>query len=463
MTKNTYLNNKINGYVSSFNIILADKDFETFEKIQNLKYKYNFINLSSNFAVNFILEYEKIDLIIISKKISDLSDIVERAKRKKINIYVIGEDIKSPIDEREIENILLKEIDKKAFSEKNKRFNFKRYISYFSSLMRSRKLILKSDSNKDEKIHGHSSIKDNKQHNLKNEKRIFNKTACKNDLSKESKVSNVKNKKYNSKTIQKNINIILENESNPIKDNDLEIRKIRTIKQKVIILVKTKGGVGTTTISIFLGQMFSKVKTLLVDLNFSEGGGDLSYYLNIPKSPNILNFIDGYNRNSLENSVVKIKENLDILQAPPTYEMSRRVDLQDLYCLTDIAKKKYHLVIFDLPNRFDDLLLGLIDLADLLIMVSDHTFGSIGRLIKMNNRFVYDDLERILIINKYDKTNDLNLFKSQIEQFFNLKDFVFLDENEILRKKSEFLNFDFNNLKNFNYLAEKILNLLTCD
>jgi len=255
----------------------------------------------------------------------------------------------------------------------------------------------------------------------------------------------------------------LENEINSLQDNNLEVKKIRTIKQKVIILTKTKGGVGSTTISIFLGHMFYKVKTLLVDLNFSEGGGDMSYYLDIPKSPNILNFLDGYNRNSLENSVVRIKENLDILQAPPTYEMSRKVDLQDIYCLTDIAKKKYHLIIFDLPNRFDDLLLGVIDLADLLIMVSDHTFGSIGRLIKMNNRFVYDDLERILIINKYNKTNGLNLFKSQIEQFFNLKDFVFLDENEILRKKSEFSNFDFNDLKSFNCLTEKIFDLLTCD
>ena len=463
MVKDSYLNNKMNECVSSFNIILADKDLETFKKIQNLKNKYNFINLSSNFAVNFILEYEKIDLIIISKKISNLSNIAERANRKKIKIYILGEDIKLPISEREIENVLLKEIEKKAFNEKIKRFNFKRYIDYFLKLTRSRKLILKSDSNKGKIIQGDSSTKDDKQHNLKHEKKIFNKIVCNNDFSKESEENNFKNRINDSATIQKNTNICLENENNPIKGNDIEIKKIRTIKQKVIILVRTKGGVGTTTISIFLGHVFSKVKTLLIDLNFSEGGGDLSYYLNIPKSPNILNFIDGYNRNSLENSVVKIKENLDILQAPPTYEMSRKVDLQDLYCLTDIAKKKYHLVIFDLPNRFDDLLLGMIDLADLLIMVSDHTFGSIGRLIKMNNRFVYNDLERILIINKYDKTNGLNLFKNQIEQFFNLKDFIFLDENEILRKRSEFLNFDFNNLKNFNCLAEKILNLLTCD
>lgn len=462
MVKDPYLNNKINEHISSFNIILADKDLDTFKKIQNLKNKYNFINLSSNFAVNFILEYEKIDLIIISKKISDLSNIVDRAKRKKINIYILGEDIKLPISEGEIENILIKELEKKAFNGR-KRFNFGRYVNYFSKLMRSRKLTLKSNCYKEVKVQGHSSEEDDKPHNLKHEKKILNKVIYKNDLSNKSKKSNVKNEINDFGTIKENTNICLEKKDNPTNGNDIEIKKIKTIKQKVIILVKTKGGVGTTTISIFLGHVFSKVKTLLIDLNFSEGGGDLSYYLNIPKSPNILNFIDGYNRNSLENSVVRIKENLDILQAPPTYEMSRKVDLQDLYCLTDIAKKKYHLVIFDLPNRFDDLLLGVIDLADLLIMVSDHTFGSIGRLIKINNRFVYDDLDRILIINKYDKTNSLNLFKGQIEQFFNLKDFVFLDETEILRKRSEFLNFDFNNLKNFNCLTEKILNLLTCD
>jgi len=461
MVKDSCLNDKINLCKSSFTVILADKDLETFKKIQNLRNKFNFINLSSNFAVNFILEYEKIDLIIISKKISELSNIIERAKRKKINIYIIGDDINSPISESEIENILLKEIEKKALKEKNKRFNFRKYINYFSKQNISRKLILKSDYRQDGKIKEHL-IKEDKKYNLKQEKKVLNRIIYKNDLSRTTKESNFKNKKDDPGTVQKN-SISLENNNDSIKNNNIEIKKVRTIKQKVIVLVKTKGGVGTTTISIFLGQMFSKVKTLLVDLNFSEGGGDLSYYLNIPKSPNILNFIDGYNRNSLDNSVIKIKENLDILQAPPTYEMSRKVDLQDLYCLTDIAKKKYHLVIFDLPNRFDDLLLGVIDLADLLIMVSDHTFGSIGRLIKMNNRFVYDDLERILIINKYDKANDLNLFKSQIEQFFNLKDFLFLDENEILRKRSEFLNFDFNSLKNFNCLAEKILDLLTCD
>ena len=462
MDKISSLDNKINRYINSFNIILADKDLETFERIRKLNNKFNFINLSSDFAVNFILEYEKIDLIIISKKISNLQNIIEKANRKKISVYILGRDIKLPINEEEIENILLKEIKNKIISRESRRFNIKKYISYFLNLGRAKELTLQSKNKPGGRIKDRSKEENNK-YDYKCEKRLSSKVIDREDLFKGSKKSNDDKEINNSCFHKKNSDMEFEKKIISVQKDDLGIKNIKTIKQKIIILSKAKGGVGSTTISIFLGYMFDRVKTLLVDLNFSEGGGDISYYLDIPRAPNILNFIDGYNRNSLENSVIRIKNNLDILQAPPTYEMSRKVDLQDIYCLADIAKKKYHLIIFDLPNRFDDLVLGVIDLADLLIMVSDHTLGSIGRLIKMNNRFIYNDLEKILIVNKYSKANGLNLFENQIEQFFNLKDFLFLDESEILRGKSEFSDFDFNNLKSFNCLTEKVFDLLTCD
>ena len=462
MDKNSSLDNKINRYINSFNIILADKDLETFERIRKLNNKFNFINLSSDFAVNFILEYEKIDLIIISKKISNLQNIIEKANRKKISVYILGRDIKLPINEEEIENILLKEIENKILNRESRRFNIKKYISYFLNLGRAKELTLQSNNRPGGRIKDRSKEENNK-YDYKCEKRLSSKVIDREDLFKGSKKSNDDKEVNNSRFHKKNPDTEFEKKIISVQKDDIKIKNIKTIKQKIIILSKAKGGVGSTTISIFLGYMFDRVKTLLVDLNFSEGGGDISYYLDIPRAPNILNFIDGYNRNSLENSVIRIKKNLDILQAPPTYEMSRKVDLQDIYCLADIAKKKYHLIIFDLPNRFDDLVLGVIDLADLLIMVSDHTLGSIGRLIKMNNRFIYNDLEKILIVNKYSKANGLNLFENQIEQFFNLKDFLFLDESEMLRGKSEFSDFDFNNLKSFNCLTEKVFDLLTCD
>jgi len=156
---------------------------------------------------------------------------------------------------------------------------------------------------------------------------------------------------------------------------------------------------------------------LFIDLNFNEGGGDISYYLNIPKTPNILNFLDGYSKESLDNAVIKFRNNLDILQSPPTFEQSKRVDLQDIYCLTDIAKKKYHLLIIDLPNQLNDMWLGVMDLSDLIILVSDTSIGSIGRLLKINNRYLYKGLEKLLVLNMCDDQNSFNYHNSYKDNF----------------------------------------------
>jgi MinD-like ATPase involved in chromosome partitioning or flagellar assembly len=478
------INSEINKNINSFNIIIADRDAATFKKFQKLSNKYNFINLSSHFAVSFILEYEKIDLIIISRKISNLPDIIEKAARKKISVYILGKDISLPINEDEVENIILNEADRKSAGRKNRRFNLRKCFRSLLGSDANRKVASQQELEKNKNNKG---AKENSSE-VEVEVEEKNKSICDKEVSKEKplnftdSVNSIdyygdKKKKDEMKNeckddIEYPGYTGLDSRRDYVKsydnrdlmpENDFKNTSIKTIKQKVIILSRAKGGVGSTTISIFLAFMFKKINTLLVDLNFSEGGGDISYYLGIPKSPNILNFIDGYNRDSLKNSVIKVSENLDVLQAPPSYEMSVKIDLQDIYCLADVAKKKYHLIIFDLPNKFDDSLQGVIDLADLLIMVSDYSTGSIGRLIKINNRFFYDDMEKLLIINKYSRTNGSELLKNHIGDFFNLRDFIFIDEVEILRGKTEFLNFNFSNLKSFNRLTEKIYNLLTCD
>ena len=203
MDKNSSLDNKISRYINSFNIILADKDLETFERIRKLNNKFNFINLSSDFAVNFILEYEKIDLIIISKKISSLSNIIEKANRKKIRVYILGRDIKLPINEEEIENILLKEIKNKIFSRESRRFNIKKYISYFLNLGRTKELTLQPNNKPGGRVKDCSKEENNK-YDYKCEKRLSSKVIGREDLFKGIKKSNNDKEINNSCFHQKN-------------------------------------------------------------------------------------------------------------------------------------------------------------------------------------------------------------------------------------------------------------------
>jgi len=395
-----------NEYVT-LKVIIADTDSETFSGLKELDDGFNTIFLSSEFAVNFILEYEKIDIAVISKKISNLNGIIERARKRNTKVLMMGRDLSYPLKLKELEGILEKEYIKKNSNSQKGSFNFKNILGKLK--VGKNKFIGKQSVNKAEKKNQNEFDPIKKNVCIDKETEISDKFLCtkvekkpkkkiislnNNEVNNDIKAPNKINQRKNFKEKAAPSNKF----PNPIDDQTRSVQQaMKVIKQKVIILTKAKGGVGSTTMSLFLSSALKDFSTLLVDLNYSEGGGDISYYLGTPKSPNILNFLNGYSRESLENSIIKINDNLDILQAPPTFDQSKKIELQDLYCLTDIAKKKYHLIIFDLPNQLSDLWFGVVDLADLVILISDFTLGSIGRLIKINNRYLYKGLEKLLV------------------------------------------------------------------
>ena len=458
-----------NEYVT-LKVIIADTNLETFNGLKELDEKFNTIFLSSEFAVNFILEYEKIDIAVISKKISNLNGIIDRARKKDTKILMMGRDLSYPIELKELEGILEEEyIEKKETSQKSS-FNFKNILGKLK--VRKNKFIDGQPENKTEKTNQNEVNSIRKKVCIDNETKVSNKiqyTEVKNKPKKKTvllnsnethKPTKTPNKIDQSTSIEDRV-ASSDEFSNPKDNRKKSIQQsMKIIKQKVIVLTKAKGGVGSTTMSLFLSSALKDFSTLLIDLNYSEGGGDISYYLGTPKSPNILNFLNGYNRESLENSIIKINKNLDILQSPPTFDQSKKIELQDLYCLTDIAKKKYHLIIFDLPDQLNDLWFGVIDLADLVILISDFTLGSIGRLLKINNRYLYKGLEKLLVFNRYQKQNGFDPLNSHINDFFELNDYIFIEEDEFLRKKVDYSNLDFNNMTKFHNFSDKVLELL---
>ena len=454
---------------SELNVIIADTDWHTFEILSELTKQFNLINLSSDFAVNFILDYERVDVVIISKKISGKEEILIKAKKKKANIYVLGKDLKYPADIDEIRGILEKEkaVRDRDFKLKEGRSIGKYFKKLFSSGTNPSTKIDEPDDYWD-RVAGKDLFESEK--NISGDNLLeLEKESVEGNLSESEKNidmdfwgSDKNESKYKIPANEKDADLF----KNTGYKNTLESpvsKNTVAIKQKIIVFTKAKGGVGSTLLSLFLGYEFRKLKTLLIDLNFSEGGSDLGYYLNIPKVPNIIIFTEGYNRAAIDNSVINIKDSLDLIQSPPTYELSRKLDLQDIYSLVDIARRKYHLIIFDLPNMINDIYLGVLDMADLILMISDFTLGSVGRLISINNRFIYNDMEKILVMNRAKNGNGFVFTKNQLKDLFNLKELVILNENEMLSGRTDFTNLNFSNLKEFTNLTTKVLELLTCD
>ncbi|HAX17163.1 MAG TPA: hypothetical protein DCY00_01005, partial [Actinobacteria bacterium] len=116
---------------SEFKIIVADTELDIFAETAKIKENFCFINLSSEYAVNFVLEYENIDILFISKNILNYENILQRAKNKKIKTFLIEEDLPKKFDYKNLGNIILKEFDNKKsnLKQKVKRHNlFKKVI-----------------------------------------------------------------------------------------------------------------------------------------------------------------------------------------------------------------------------------------------------------------------------------------------------------------------------------------------
>lgn len=113
-------------------------------------------------------------------------------------------------------------------------------------------------------------------------------------------------------------------------------------RQKIVSVCRAKGGVGCSMVSLGLAYSLSReIKTLLIDLNLAEGGGDLSYYLNLPEYPHM-----GVFNNNLEQCSINVEPNLYVLQAPR--HISNEGEKIDQ--IIGLARQDFDAVVIDLPN-----------------------------------------------------------------------------------------------------------------
>lgn len=103
-------------------------------------------------------------------------------------------------------------------------------------------------------------------------------------------------------------------------------------------------GAGRTLVAFLaaLGARLEGLRPLLVDLNTGWGGGDLSFYLALPQSPNWNTFLAGERL----RDVAIAAGGVDVLQVPPVpLEVPRDAVERALR----EAREEYDLVVFDLP------------------------------------------------------------------------------------------------------------------
>lgn len=210
-------------------------------------------------------------------------------------------------------------------------------------------------------------------------------------LSLPSALIKMKKRKYN-KIIVDNINIQAP-DAVSIKDylrekvssnSDLKI-----FKQKIIAVWSVKGGAGKTTVVKKIAEAFDKnIKVLIIDLNLQDGGSDLSYMLELPVIPHIGMWFKEKTEQNFLDTLIQYKSNIFVLQSPPKRNLVSYIDKQDIDLLVKYAKKKFDVIIFDLPNGYSEVIESVFENSTKRIIVSTGLMSEAKRIKELNGDFV---------------------------------------------------------------------------
>lgn len=196
---------------------------------------------------------------------------------------------------------------------------------------------------------------------------------------------------------------------------------------KVVALIGTRGGSGTTSIALLLAALIAE-KTekhvALVDADPQDGSASLLLDLEpsrgfkeaIEKPDRIDNFF-------LERTMVKASERLHILSGEENINEQVEYNEEAADQLIEMLREKYHLIVFDLPHTLNPFVRKTIRLADSVMVVSEQSLQGLRDAMRINE-WLKEKLkiaEPVFIANKVGLEKKHEVDKEDFEKSLNAK------------------------------------------
>jgi pilus assembly protein CpaE len=185
-----------------------------------------------------------------------------------------------------------------------------------------------------------------------------------------------------------------------------------TQEGQVVAVFSPKGGVGRTTIAVNLAVAAASElgkKVTLVDASFQFG--DVAVLLNLnPKDKSMAELVPeleaGRDPDSVEAFTLTHSSGIRVLLAPPSPEMAELITPAGVKHVIEILRQHSELVVVDCAAWFNDTLLGILDLADVVLTVLTLEITSIKNIrlfLEVAEQLGYSHKIR-LVLNRADTT-----------------------------------------------------------
>jgi pilus assembly protein CpaE len=195
---------------------------------------------------------------------------------------------------------------------------------------------------------------------------------------------------------------------------------------ETIVVYSPKGGVGCTVIATHLALAIAlNTKSRVALADFDLQFGDIAVHLNLHSNHSIhelMRSVDDLDGAILDDVMVRHNTGVRVLLPPPTLDLVEDIDTEGLTAVTKALRKYNDFVVIDMWHAIEDATLALMDLADVLLVVTTPEVPA----LRSTRRFLDYIRERPdrrakvqLAVNRYPSKSAINL--QEIERSLGIK------------------------------------------
>ena len=188
------------------------------------------------------------------------------------------------------------------------------------------------------------------------------------------------------------------------------------LKEKVVSVFSSKGGVGKTIFATNLAVMLQQQKDLevvLVDLDLQFGDADVLLDLN-PKITiaDAVKELDSLSADTIDDYLLSYENGLQLLNSPLQPEEAEVIGGREIERLINILKIRFDYIIIDTPQSFSESVLTALDSSDLILlfaMLDLSTIKNVKLSLEIMERLAYPKESIKLILNRYSDKIGINV------------------------------------------------------
>ncbi len=187
---------------------------------------------------------------------------------------------------------------------------------------------------------------------------------------------------------------------------------------KILHVIGSKGGVGTTTIAVNLATILAEkkkdVSVCLIDMNMTFG--EIPLFLDLKPAytwAEILKNMDRLDSTYLMNVLTRHPSGVHLLASPNSMNGHMAKAAEKMGGMLGLMRKHFDYILIDMGQAINETTLKVFQLADNALLVSILTFpclANTNRLLQSLNSLGYKGSERAkIVVNRYLKKSEISL------------------------------------------------------